>query len=71
MWVEECKKLEKQNKVEVIYKTNVLQVLGENNKVTKVKLDKPHKGKDILLTDGVFIEIGSVPGTTLVQPLGV
>ncbi len=36
-----------------------------------VKLDKPYKGSDLLLVDGVFIEIGGVPGTTLVQPLGV
>ena len=39
--------------------------------VTGVKLDKPYNGSDILEVDGVFIEIGGVPGTSLVQSLGV
>lgn len=58
-------------KIEVIYKTNILEILGDGTKVTGVKLDNPYKGSEILSTDGVFIEIGGVPGTSLVVPLGV
>jgi len=36
-----------------------------------VKLDKEYKGGKILPVDGVFIEIGGVPTTELIRPLGV
>lgn len=71
VWVEEWLKIEKAAKGEAIYNTNITEILGDQTKVTGVKLDKPYKGKDVLSVDGVFIEIGSVPGTTLVQALGV
>jgi thioredoxin reductase (NADPH) len=71
IWLEEWQKLEQQDKGEVIYNTNILEIIGDNTKVTAVKLDNPYQGKNILKTDGVFVEIGGVPGTTLVQPLGV
>ena len=34
-------------------------------------MDRPYHGKDTLVLDGVFIEIGGVPGTSLLKPLGV
>lgn len=75
MWVEEWKKLEKLGKGETIYNTNIIQILGINLKsadiVGGVRLDRQYKGSDILKADGVFIEIGGVPGTALIQPLGV
>jgi thioredoxin reductase (NADPH) len=71
MWVDECSRLEDQDKVEVIYNTNIKEILGDGTKVTQVKLDKSYQGSDLLATDGVFIEVGSVPGTSIVQPLGV
>jgi len=71
MWIDEWKKIEASGKGEVIYKTNITEILGEENKVSGVKLDNSYQGKDSLGVDGVFIEIGGVPGTTLVQPLGI
>lgn len=70
-WIEEWKKLEKSGKGEMIYKTNIKEILGDGTMVNGVKLDNPYQGKDVLALDGVFIEIGGVPGTTLVQPLGI
>lgn len=65
-WVDKVK--EKKN-VEFVLNTNVLEVLGDQ-KVTGIKLDKPHNGSDILKLDGVFIEIGSDPAVELPQQLG-
>jgi thioredoxin reductase (NADPH) len=84
-------------KIEVIYNTNVIKILGikdlndksqitnpksqtisndqnsidQNNKVAAVELDKPYSGSNILPVDGVFIEIGAVPGTGLASQLGI
>lgn len=68
-WVEEWQKIEKRGQGETIYKTNVTQVLGKET-VEAVKLDRPHQGSDQLSVDGVFVEIGGVPGTSLVRSLG-
>jgi len=70
-WVEDWGKIEASGKGETIFKTRVIEILGDGGKVSSIKLDKPYKGKDILKVDGIFIEIGGVPGTSLVQPLGV
>lgn len=58
-------------KIKVIYQTNILAILGDGTKVTGVKLDRPYQNSEQLNLDGVFIEIGGVPGTSLVVPLGV
>lgn len=58
-------------KIEVIYNTNVLEIMGDGKIVTGVKLDKPFNNSDTLSVDGVFIEIGAVPGTSLASELGV
>lgn len=71
IWQEEWQKIEGSGKGETIYNTNVIEIQGDGTKVTGVKLDKPYKKSDSVKTDGVFIEIGSVPGTSLVQSLGV
>lgn len=65
-WVEKVK--EKQN-IEFVLERNVVEILGEQ-KVTGVKLDKPHNGQEILAVDGVFIEIGSTPAVELPLQLG-
>jgi len=57
-------------KIEVIYQTNVKEILGNGTKVTGVKLDRSYQGQATLTLDGVFIEIGGVPGTKLVKTLG-
>jgi len=64
-------RIEKESNIEVIYETNVIEILGNEGKVTGVKLDKPYRGNQELNLDGVFIEIGGVPGTELVKSLGV
>lgn len=58
-------------KVEVIYERNLKQILGDNQKVNGVILDFPYEGKEKLEVEGVFIEIGGVPGTELARQLGV
>jgi len=64
-------RIEKESNIEIIYETNVLEILGDDNKVTGIKLDKPYKNNQELTLDGVFVEIGGVPGTQLATPLGV
>ncbi|MFZ5366115.1 MAG: NAD(P)/FAD-dependent oxidoreductase [Patescibacteria group bacterium] len=81
-WVE---KVEKTPRITVIYETNIKKILGYKDikilseeekapsidRVAAVELDKPYKGKRLLPVDGVFVEIGGVPGAELVKPLGV
>lgn len=44
----------------------VLEIIGDNNKVTGIKLKNTKSNKVFILpTDGVFISIGSKPNTTL------
>ena len=71
IWLEEWEKIEKRGKGETIYNTNITEILGDGSKVTGVKLDNLYQGKETLVLDGVFIEIGGVPGTSLLKPLGV
>ncbi len=59
-------KIYKHDKIEVIHKANVKEIKGENV-VKSVVLDT---GDEIEL-DGLFIEIGAVPVTVLIEPLGV
>jgi thioredoxin reductase (NADPH) len=63
-------RIEREPKIEVISKTNVTEILGQN-KVTGVRLDKPYKGSDMLNLDGVFIAIGGIPYSGLAAKLGV
>lgn len=71
VWLADWQNFEKKGKGEVFYKTNVKEILGDGTKVTGIKLDVPYKGKETLVLDGVFVEIGGVPGTSLLKPLGV
>lgn len=52
--------IEKNEKIEVVYNTNVIEVSGEN-KLETLKLDQEYKGQAKLNVDGLFIEIGSEP----------
>ncbi len=57
-------------KIEIINKTNVIEVKGKDI-VTSIILDKPYKkGKELKL-DGVFVAIGHVVLSDLAKPLGV
>lgn len=68
IWLEEAKK---DPKITIIFKTNLKEIKGDGTKITGVVLDNPYNGSDLLALDGVFIEIGGVPGTSLLAPLGV
>ncbi|MBW2980564.1 FAD-dependent oxidoreductase [Candidatus Woesearchaeota archaeon] len=57
-------KIEKNEKIEVIYKANVKEIKGENM-LNKVILDN---GKELEL-DGLFVEIGSTPSTEFLKGL--
>ena len=61
--------IEKNPKIEVIYETHVSEIKGDGEKVMGVVLKST--GEKLLSVDRVFIEIGGVPGTALVIPLGV
>ncbi|MHA1944404.1 MAG: NAD(P)/FAD-dependent oxidoreductase, partial [Candidatus Thorarchaeota archaeon] len=65
-----ARRVENEPKIEVITETNVTEILGEQ-KVTGVKLDKPHNGSDTLSLDGVFVAIGGIPYSELAKKLGV
>lgn len=79
-WISQWEDLIKQGKGEAIYNTNIIQILSLSGKdkdgnsvwdrVAGVELDNPFNGQKILSVEGVFIEIGGVPGTELVQGLG-
>ncbi len=64
------KQVEANDKIEVIYKTNVTEVLGDKF-VTGVKLDNPYNDSDTLELNGVFIAIGLIPLSELAAKLGV
>jgi len=68
IWVERA---QKESKIEIIYETNVMKIMGDDQKVTALKLDRSYQGNEQLKVDGLFIEIGGVPGTELVKLLGV
>jgi len=67
IWVEQAAK---NPKITPIYNTNITEIIG-NDKVRGVVLDTPYQNKNALPLDGVFIEIGAVPGTSLAQSLDV
>lgn len=54
------------DKIEIIYKTNITEIRGENS-VKSVIFDN---GKEFEV-DGVFIEIGSIPNSDLAKRIGV
>ncbi|MFA4817790.1 MAG: FAD-dependent oxidoreductase [Parcubacteria group bacterium] len=60
--------IEKNPKVEVIYNTNILEILGAE-KLQKVKLDKIYKKAETLNIGGLFIEAGSVPNLNFAADL--
>ncbi len=60
------KRVLENEKIEIIYKTNVTEIKGER-KVKSVVFDN---GKH-LEVDGVFIEIGSIPNSDLAESIGV
>lgn len=76
--------IENNKNIEILYNTVITEIVGDGEKVTGVKIsnlktqniDSPIDSninnliKELKL-DKIFIEIGGVPGTSLVVPLGV
>lgn len=62
--------IEKNKKIEVITKTNIVEIAG-NKFVNRVILDKPCKGSKELAVDGVFGAIGHIPLSDLAIKIGV
>ena len=62
--------IEKNPKLEVLYETNVVEILGEQ-KLEKVKLDKAYNNSNELNLDGLFIEAGSDPAVEYFSELGI
>ena len=60
------KRVYNNDKIEIIYNTNIVEIKGENN-VKSVVFDN---GKEFEV-EGVFIEIGSIPNSDLVKRIGV
>lgn len=61
------KRVFENEKIEIIYNTNITEIKGESNSVKRVIFDN---GKEFEV-DGVFIEIGSIPSSDIVQNIGV
>ncbi|MDP3988480.1 MAG: FAD-dependent oxidoreductase [Candidatus Levybacteria bacterium] len=74
MWLEQLKA---DPKIEVVYESTVLEILGDGEKLTSIRIvptlsnnPNPLNPRE-LPVDKLFIEIGGVPGTALLIPLGV
>jgi thioredoxin reductase (NADPH) len=64
------KQLAENKKIETIYSTNVLEVIGRE-KVEKVKLDREYNKQKELLLNGLFIEAGSDPDWDFAESLNL
>ena len=65
------KKVENNPKIEIIYDTRPIRVLGEK-KVSGLAVENiPTMKTQDLELDGIFVEIGSVPNTNLAKGMGV
>ena len=60
----------KEGKIEIITATNLKEIKGEKM-VKSVILNKPYKGKNEFVIDGIFVEIGAIPLSDLAKSLGV
>jgi len=66
-WIE---KVEENSKIEIIFNTNVIEMIGET-KLEAIKLDKEHNSSDQIALDGLFVEIGSSPQTEFFDALQI
>ena len=64
------KRIQKNKKIEIINKTNIIQIIGNKN-VNKVLLDNLYKGEKELLLDAVFVAVGHIPLSEHAKHLGV
>ena len=69
IWIDQ---IDKSHKIEVIYKTQILEIKGDGEKLNSIRIKNSEDNTEkILEVEKVFIEIGGVPGTALVIPIGV
>lgn len=66
-WIEQ---VQSNDKIEVIYQTRPVALIGEERLVA-IKLDKPYQGQNELKVDGIFIEVGSEPDSSLAKQLSL
>lgn len=62
------KHIEENERIEVIYETNIIEIKGEMT-VNSVVLDQAYYGDKTLAVDGVFIEIGAFPQAEFAKEL--
>jgi len=67
MWIDQV--IKKEN-IEIIYTTIVIGLEG-NETLERIKLSREYNGSEYLDTDGLFVEIGSVPNVDLAKKLGL
>lgn len=69
------KHIQENPNIDILYNSTVAEIMGDGQKVTGVKiLIKDQQNQQItkeMAIDKIFIEIGGVPGTALLIPLGV
>lgn len=68
VWANEIKTAKN---IEVIYQTNITAILGNEQKVTSIKIDQPYQNQNEIPVAGVFIEIGGIPIINLAKKLGI
>lgn len=57
--------------VHVLFETEVVELLGDDNGLQGVRLSRPWQGEAEVALDGLFVEIGAAPRTELAVALGV
>ena len=63
-------RLKKNSKVEMLYNTNIIRVLGDK-KVEFIEIDKEYNNSNKIKLDGLFVEVGSVPSIGLIKKLEI
>ncbi len=66
-WIEQAKA---DPKIEIIYNTNLVELLGQE-KLNAIKLDQAYKKQTEISVDGLFIEVGFEPNTVLADKLNL
>ncbi|PIR56719.1 MAG: thioredoxin reductase [Parcubacteria group bacterium CG10_big_fil_rev_8_21_14_0_10_41_35] len=58
------------SKIELILETEVKEIIGKE-KLEKIRLSRTINGRDKLIVDGLFVEVGAIPNVELAKSLGV
>ncbi len=67
VWTEQIRQYKN---IQIFYNTNIKEIFGDGQKVTGLTIASANQEQKVSV-DKVFIEIGGVPGTALVSPIGV